>query len=97
MSTWCPNSTYAVLLSYSKIVLKYQLRWAYYVHKLTTLEDLASRDLWQSTLSKVFRARSLNLLTNPHGHIICLTYDILALLKLRCFTDSSNELYTLND
>ncbi|MBA0693618.1 hypothetical protein Goari_003980, partial [Gossypium aridum] len=65
--------------------------------KLVPLEDLASCDLWQSTLNKVSRARSLNLLTNLHDHLIYLTYNILALSKLRCFMDSSNKLYTLND
>ncbi|KAH1056925.1 hypothetical protein J1N35_034990 [Gossypium stocksii] len=67
------------------------------VHKLTSLENLANRDLRQSTLNKVFQACSCNLLTTPHDHLIYLTYNILALLKLRCFTDSSNEIYTLND
>ncbi|MBA0812640.1 hypothetical protein Gohar_026587, partial [Gossypium harknessii] len=64
--------------------------------KLASLEDLTSRDLRQSIFDKVFRARSLNLLTNPYNHLIYLTYNILALSKLR-FSNSSNELYTLND
>ncbi|KAK5770495.1 hypothetical protein PVK06_046645 [Gossypium arboreum] len=67
------------------------------VHKHTSLEDLTSCDLWQSTLNKVSLARSLNLLINPHDHLIYLTYNILTLSKLHCFTDSSNKLYTLND
>ncbi|KAH1030928.1 hypothetical protein J1N35_043102 [Gossypium stocksii] len=66
------------------------------VHKLASLKNLASRDLWQSTLNKVSQARSLNLLINPHDDLIYLTYNILALSKLHCFTDSSNKLYTLN-
>ncbi|MBA0562537.1 hypothetical protein Golob_007573 [Gossypium lobatum] len=37
-----------------------------------------------------FLTLSLNLLTNPHDHLIYLTYNILALSKLCCFTDSSN-------
>ncbi|KAG8472847.1 hypothetical protein CXB51_034765 [Gossypium anomalum] len=67
------------------------------VHKLASLKDLASRDLWQSTLNKVFRARSLNILTNPRDYLIYLTYNIFALSELHCFTDSSNEFHTLND
>ncbi|KAH1090794.1 hypothetical protein J1N35_018051 [Gossypium stocksii] len=67
------------------------------VHKLDSLEELASRDLWESTLNKVFYARSLNLITNPHDHLIYFTYNILVFSKLGCFMDSSNELYTLND
>ncbi|MBA0547897.1 hypothetical protein Golob_019030, partial [Gossypium lobatum] len=43
-----------------------------------------------------FSSHSLNFLTNPYNHLIYITYNILALSKLRYFTDSSNELYTLN-
>ncbi|MBA0803610.1 hypothetical protein Gohar_013801, partial [Gossypium harknessii] len=65
--------------------------------KLVSLEDLTSHDLWQPTIDKISQTRSLNLLTNPHDHIIYLTYNMFTLLKLRCFMNSSNELYTLND
>ncbi|KAH1129002.1 hypothetical protein J1N35_000380 [Gossypium stocksii] len=66
-------------------------------HKFASLEDLANRDLCQSTLNKVSRTHSFSLLTNPYDHLLYHTYNILAFSKLYCFTDSSNELYTLNN
>ncbi|MBA0816389.1 hypothetical protein Gohar_001055, partial [Gossypium harknessii] len=65
--------------------------------KLASLENLANRDLSQSTLNKVSRARYLDLLTSLRSHFIYLTYNILDLSKLCYFKDSSNELYTFND
>ncbi|KAG8477123.1 hypothetical protein CXB51_030677 [Gossypium anomalum] len=66
-------------------------------HELASLEDLASRGSWRSILDKVSRARSLNLLSNPHDHLIYLTYNVLALSKLRRFADASTDLDTLDD
>ena len=66
-------------------------------HELASLEDLATRGSWRSILDNVSRARSLNLLTNPHDHLIYLSYNVTALSKLRRFTDASNELDSLHD
>lgn len=66
-------------------------------HELASLEDLATRGSWRSILDKVARARSLNLLTNPNDHLIYLSYNVLALSKLRRFTDAATELDTLDD
>ncbi|CAH9071220.1 unnamed protein product [Cuscuta epithymum] len=61
-------------------------------HDLAVLQDLACRGAWRSVLDKVGHARSLSLLTKPHEHLIYLTYNVLALTKLRRFPDASNEL-----
>ncbi|KAK6258919.1 hypothetical protein QQP08_002433 [Theobroma cacao] len=66
-------------------------------HELASLQDLATRGSWRSILDKVSRARSLNLLTNPHDHLIYVSYNVLALSKLRRFTDAANELDSLHD
>ncbi|GMI98062.1 hypothetical protein HRI_003475500 [Hibiscus trionum] len=66
-------------------------------HELASLEDLACRSSWRSIIDKVSRARSLNLLTSPHDHLIYLTYNVLALTKLRRFANASNEIDTLDD
>ncbi|XVE86736.1 hypothetical protein DITRI_Ditri18aG0057600 [Diplodiscus trichospermus] len=66
-------------------------------HELASLEDLAMRGSWRSILDKVSLARSLNLLANPHDHLIYLSYNVLALSKLRRFADASNELDSLHD
>ncbi|KAE8697388.1 heavy metal-associated isoprenylated plant protein 26-like [Hibiscus syriacus] len=66
-------------------------------HELASLEDLATRGSWRSILDKVSRARSLNLLTSPHDHLIYLSYNVLAFSKLRRFSEASNEIDTLDD
>ncbi|KAE8665983.1 L-ascorbate oxidase-like [Hibiscus syriacus] len=66
-------------------------------HELASLQDLATRGSWRSILDKVSRARSLNLLTSPHDHLIYLSYNVLAFSKLRCFSEASNEIDTLDD
>ncbi|KAL4363630.1 hypothetical protein GQ457_04G034600 [Hibiscus cannabinus] len=66
-------------------------------HELASLEDLARRGSWRSIVDKVSRARSLNLLTRPHDHLIYLSYNVLALSKLRRFADASEEIDTLDD
>ncbi|XVF61680.1 hypothetical protein PTKIN_Ptkin08bG0150200 [Pterospermum kingtungense] len=66
-------------------------------HELASLEDLARRGSWRSILDKVSLARSLNHLTKPHDHLIYLSYNVLALSKLRRFTDASTELDSLHD
>nr|GMC63134.1 trafficking protein particle complex subunit 12 [Ipomoea batatas] len=64
-------------------------------HELGALQDLACRGAWRSILDKIGRARSLSLLTKPHEHLIYLTYNVLALTKLRRFSDAGNELNTV--
>ncbi|MBA0717596.1 hypothetical protein Golax_005397 [Gossypium laxum] len=66
-------------------------------HELASLQDLAMRGSWRSILDKVSGARSLDLLTKPHDHLIYLSYNVLALTKLRRFSDASNELDSLHD
>ncbi|KAM7275534.1 hypothetical protein ACFE04_017400 [Oxalis oulophora] len=61
-------------------------------HELTSLHDLAVRGSWRSILDKVNRARTLSLLTKPHEHLIYLSYYVLALTKLRRFTEATTEL-----
>ncbi|KAI5669927.1 hypothetical protein M9H77_19780 [Catharanthus roseus] len=61
-------------------------------HDLGSLQDLAYRGSWRTILDKVARARSLALLTKPHEHLIYLTFNLLALSKLRRFNDAYNEL-----
>lgn len=61
-------------------------------HDLSSLEDLACRGSWRTIIDKVARARSLSLLTKPHEHLIYLTFNLLALSKLRRFNDADNEL-----
>lgn len=64
-------------------------------YDLSTLQDLACRGVWRSVLDKVGHARSLSLLTKPHEHLIYLTFNVLALTKLRRFSDASNEFNTV--
>ncbi|VFQ62232.1 unnamed protein product [Cuscuta campestris] len=64
-------------------------------HDLSTLQDLACRGAWRSILDKVGHARSLSLLTKPHEHLVYLTFNVLALTKLRRFSDASNEFSTV--
>ncbi|XP_030535059.1 trafficking protein particle complex subunit 12 [Rhodamnia argentea] len=66
-------------------------------YDLSSLEDLANRGSWRSLIDKVARARSLSLLRHPHDHLAYLSYNALALSKLRRFTDASAELDSLQD
>ncbi|KAH7520643.1 hypothetical protein FEM48_Zijuj08G0166700 [Ziziphus jujuba var. spinosa] len=66
-------------------------------HELASLQDLASRGSWRSVIDKVARARSLSLLQKPHDHLTYLSYNVLALTKLRRFTEASTELDSLED
>ncbi|XP_031264357.1 trafficking protein particle complex subunit 12 [Pistacia vera] len=65
--------------------------------ELASLQDLATRGSWRSILDKVSRARSLSLLTLPHHHLTYLSYNALALMKLRRFNDAALELDSLED
>lgn len=66
-------------------------------HELASLQDLALRGSWRSVLDKVGRARALSLLQKPHDHLTYLSYIVLALMKLRRFTEASAELDSLED
>lgn len=66
-------------------------------HELASLQDLATRGSWRSVVDKVSRARSLSLLEKPHDHLTYLSYNVLALTKLRRFTEASAELDSLED
>ncbi|XP_044482467.1 trafficking protein particle complex subunit 12-like [Mangifera indica] len=65
--------------------------------ELSSLQDLATRGSWRSILDKVSRARSFSLLTLPHHHLTYLSYNALALMKLRRFDDAAQELDSLED
>lgn len=66
-------------------------------HELASLQDLATRGSWRSVVDKVSRARSLSLLKKPHDHLTYLSYNVLALTKLRRFAEASAELDSLED
>ncbi|PON65290.1 N-terminal acetyltransferase A, auxiliary subunit [Parasponia andersonii] len=66
-------------------------------HELASLQDLALRGSWRSVLDKVGRARALSLLQKPHDHLTYLSYNVLALMKLRRFAEASAELDSLED
>lgn len=66
-------------------------------YELSSLQDLASRGSWRSILDKVSRARKLSLLTKPHEHLTYLTYNALALTKLRRIADALAELDSLDE
>ncbi|KAL6518537.1 hypothetical protein OROGR_019039 [Orobanche gracilis] len=65
-------------------------------HELFTLQDLACRGAWRTILDKVARSRSLSLLSKPHEQLIYLTFNLLALVKLRRYSDAQQELHTLD-
>lgn len=64
---------------------------------LSTLQDLACRGAWRTVIDKVARSRSLSLLSKPHEHLIYLTFNLLALVKLRRFSEAQQELQSLED
>ncbi|CAA0839169.1 Tetratricopeptide repeat (TPR)-like superfamily protein [Striga hermonthica] len=66
-------------------------------HELSTLQDLAFRGAWRTILDKVARSRSLSLLTKPHEHLIYLTFNLLALVKLSRYSDAQHELQTMDE
>ncbi|GMN33633.1 hypothetical protein TIFTF001_004263 [Ficus carica] len=66
-------------------------------HELASLHELAYRGSWRSVLDKVGRARALSLLQKPHDHLTYLSFNALALLKLRRFADAAAELDSLVD
>lgn len=66
-------------------------------HDLGSIQDLAARGSWRTILDKVARARALSLLRNPHEHLTYLSFQVLALAKLRRFNDASAELDSLQD
>ncbi|KAF4370545.1 hypothetical protein CsatB_023765 [Cannabis sativa] len=66
-------------------------------HELASLQDLALRGSWRSVLDKVGRARTLSLLQKPHDHLTYLSFNVLALMKLRRFSEASTELDTVED
>ncbi|XP_022133008.1 trafficking protein particle complex subunit 12 [Momordica charantia] len=66
-------------------------------HELSSLQDHASRGSWRSITDKVSRARSLSLLQKPHDHLTYLSFNVLALVKLRRFVEALAELDSLED
>ncbi|XP_051127296.1 uncharacterized protein LOC127248805 [Andrographis paniculata] len=68
-----------------------------YCHEISTLQDLACRGAWRTIVDKVARSRSLSLLSKPHEHLIYLTFNLLALVKLRRYSEAQQELQSLDD
>ncbi|KAL8227677.1 hypothetical protein R6Q57_015261 [Mikania cordata] len=66
-------------------------------YELSSLHDLACRGSWRSILDKVARARTQSLLSKPHEHLIYLTYNTIALTKLKRFSEAVAELDTLEN
>ncbi|KAL5714798.1 hypothetical protein ACHQM5_016710 [Ranunculus cassubicifolius] len=65
--------------------------------EIQSLQDLAYRGSWRSILDKITRARKLSLLQKPHEHLIYLTYNVLALTKLRKYIEVAEDLDSLED
>jgi tetratricopeptide (TPR) repeat protein len=66
-------------------------------YELSSLQDLASRGSWRSILDKVNRARKLSLLSKPHENLTYLTYNTIALTKLRRIADALADLDSLDE
>ncbi|XP_071739203.1 uncharacterized protein [Rutidosis leptorrhynchoides] len=60
-------------------------------YDLSSLQDLACRGSWRSILDKVAQARSGSLLSKPHEHLVYLSYNAIALTKLRRFSEAVAE------
>ncbi|XP_076907763.1 uncharacterized protein LOC143564342 [Bidens hawaiensis] len=61
-------------------------------YDLSSLQELACRGAWRSILDKVSQARTRSLLSKPHEHLIYLSYNAIALTKLRRFSEAVAEL-----
>ncbi|KAL8211301.1 hypothetical protein R6Q57_005738 [Mikania cordata] len=61
-------------------------------YDLSSLQELACRGAWRSILDKVAQARSRSLLSKPHEHLVYLSYNAIALTKLRRFSEAVAEL-----
>ncbi|CAN6817496.1 unnamed protein product [Brassica oleracea] len=66
-------------------------------HDLSSLHDLSTRGQWEAILDKISQSRALFLLTKPHEHLTYLTYQVMALTKLRRSDEASHELNSLHD
>ncbi|KAG9132576.1 hypothetical protein Leryth_022162 [Lithospermum erythrorhizon] len=65
-----------------------------YCPDLSTLFDLSTRGAWNTILTKITLTRSQTLLSHPHHHLIYLTFNVLALTKLRRFAEAAQDLYS---
>ncbi|ESQ53232.1 hypothetical protein EUTSA_v10025314mg [Eutrema salsugineum] len=66
-------------------------------HDLGSLHELSTRGSWQAILEKIAQARALFVLTKPHEHLTYLTYQVMALAKLRRSDEAAHELNSLHD
>ncbi|XP_019057372.1 PREDICTED: trafficking protein particle complex subunit 12 [Tarenaya hassleriana] len=64
---------------------------------LDSLHELATRGSWQAILDKMAQARAASLLSKPHEDLTYLTFQVLALTKLRRSADAAQELNSLHD
>lgn len=60
--------------------------------EVAALQELALRGSWRTILEKVSQARSFSLLRYPHEHLVYLTFNAIALTKLRRFTDAMEDI-----
>ncbi|KAH0940449.1 hypothetical protein HID58_000086, partial [Brassica napus] len=66
-------------------------------HDLGSLHELSTRGSWEAILDKISQTRALFLLAKPHEHLTYLTYQVMALTKLRRSDEASRELTALHD
>ncbi|KAF8092119.1 hypothetical protein N665_0423s0004 [Sinapis alba] len=66
-------------------------------HDLSSLHELSTRGQWEAILDKISQSRALFLLSKPHEHLTYLTYQVIALTKLRRSDEASHELNSLHD
>lgn len=60
--------------------------------EVAALQELALRGSWRTIIEKVSQARSFSLLRYPHEHLVYLTFNAIALTKLRRFTEAMEDI-----
>ncbi|XP_068643938.1 uncharacterized protein [Aristolochia californica] len=65
-------------------------------HEIQTLRDLAARGSWRALVDKIALNRGLGVLSKPHDHLLYLTFNVLALVKLRRYSEAAAELSSLD-
>eukprot|EP00252_Welwitschia_mirabilis_P015385 TRINITY_DN3380_c0_g1_i1.p1 TRINITY_DN3380_c0_g1~~TRINITY_DN3380_c0_g1_i1.p1 ORF type:complete len:520 (-),score=96.95 TRINITY_DN3380_c0_g1_i1:577-2022(-) len=66
-------------------------------YEITAIQDQARQGQWKSLLQNVDHARRFNLIHKPHEKLTYVSYSILALAKLRKYSEAVQELETLED
>ncbi|XP_068637340.1 uncharacterized protein [Aristolochia californica] len=65
-------------------------------HEIQTLQDLAARGSWRTLVDKIALNRGLGSLSKPHEHLVYFAFNVLALIKLRRFSEAAAELSSLD-